>query len=370
MSGGPWADGFRFRKVMTGFGLIVFLVIFCVSFVGVGLYRRWGLRNQVLAIPNERSSHTEPTPHGAGLVIVAICLATYIPISVFIMGTFSWGYFAGACLIGLISFLDDIYSIRFHWRLIVHAIAAILLIADLETWHGITMLGGLKFGVFGYVLTFLWIVWMVNSYNFMDGIDGLAGLQAVIAAVSWCLLCRILDMGGIYFFSVIIASASLGFLVHNLSKSKIFMGDVGSAFLGFTLAALPLMGRTMASRSPDLLPIAAVLFVWFFLFDSVVTIVKRGLRGERIWLPHREHLFQLVVLSGFSHRQVTILYGVLASLLSISVLLSVRYRDDIGLAMFPVVVVLTSVLLLICLYRVLLNQIVNGPQQQPSRTNS
>ena len=330
-------------------GLFIFIAIFCVSFLCVGVYRRWGIKNNVLAIPNERSSHTEPTPHGAGLVIVIICLVTYIPISIFITGTFSWGYFGGAVLIAAISFVDDIWPIRFHWRLIVHAVAAILLIADLETWHGITMLGGLKFGVFGYVLTFLWIVWMVNSYNFMDGIDGLAGLQAVIAAVSWCLLCRIMDMHGIYYFSVIIAAASMGFLVHNMSKSRIFMGDVGSAFLGFTFAALPLLGRNLASKSPDLLPIAAVLFVWFFLFDSVVTIARRAIRGERIWLPHREHLFQRLVLSGLSHRFVTIIYAVLASILSLIILLSVKFRDDIGLALLPVVLVLTVALLILCI---------------------
>ena len=330
-------------------GPVIFVPIFCIAFLCVGLYRRWGIRNNVLSVPNERSSHTEPTPHGAGLVIVIICLATYIPISIFITGTFSWGYFGGAFLIAAISFVDDIWPLRFHWRLLVHSAAAIMLIADLETWHGITMLGGLKFGPLGYILTFLWIVWMVNSYNFMDGIDGLAGIQAVIAAVSWCLLCRILDMHGIYYFSVIIAAASMGFLVHNMSKSRIFMGDVGSAFLGFTFAALPLLGRSLASKSPDLLPIAAVLFVWFFLFDSVVTIVRRAIRGEKIWLPHREHLFQRLVISGLSHRFVTMIYAVLASVLSIIVLISVRFRDDIGLALLPVVFVLTGALLIFCI---------------------
>jgi len=336
-------------------GLFIFAAIFCISFMGVAVYRRWGVKYNVLSIPNERSSHTEPTPHGAGIVIVVICLVTYIPISIYISGIVSWGYFAGAFLIAAISFIDDIYPIRFHWRLIVHTIAAVLLIADLETWHGITMLGGLKFGILGYLLTFLWIVWMVNSYNFMDGIDGLAGLQAVIAAISWCLLCRILNMQGIYYFSVIIAAASMGFLIRNMSKSRIFMGDVGSAFLGFTFAALPLLGRNLAAKSPDLLPIAAVLFVWFFLFDSVVTIIRRAIRGEKIWLPHREHLFQRLVSTGFSHRYVTVIYGILASILSLTILVSVQFRDDIGLALLPVVFLLTAVLLLLCIKKKVLN---------------
>ena len=272
-----------------------------------------------------------------------------------VSGTFSWGYFTGAVLIGLISFLDDIRPIRFMWRLLVHCIAAVILISDTETWHGITMLGNLQLGNFGYLITFLWIVWMVNSYNFMDGIDGLAGLQAVIAGIGWLILCNMLGVPVISLFGGIIAASSLGFLLHNWNPARIFMGDVGSAFLGFTFAALPLMSRTSVIKSPDLLPIAAVLFVWFFLFDSVVTIVRRAIRGEKIWVAHREHLFQRLVSSGFTHRSVTVLYGVLATLLSISVLLSVQFREDIGLAMFPVVIVLTSVILILCIKKKVLN---------------
>ncbi|MEP6789091.1 MAG: glycosyltransferase family 4 protein [Acidobacteriota bacterium] len=327
--------------------LIIFAVVFCLAYLGVGAFRKWGLKRAILDIPNERSSHNEPIPHGAGLVIVLICLISYVPISIFVSGSFSWGYFAGAVLIALVSFLDDVRPIPFLWRLLVHSLAAILLIVDVDTWHGISMLGNISLGNFGYVLTFIWIVWMVNSYNFMDGIDGLAGLQAVIAGLGWLVLGSFLDMPALLLFSGVISAASLGFLVHNWSPAKIFMGDVGSAFFGYTFAALPLLARTMATKSWDLLPIAAVLFVWFFLFDSVITLVNRAIRGEKIWIAHREHLFQKLVLSGYSHRRVTVIYGILASLLSISVLVSVQFREDIGLAMIPVVFILTTILLFI-----------------------
>lgn len=329
--------------------IAIFVAVFCISYFAVAKYRKWTIKQNFLKIPNERSSHNEPTPHGAGIVIVVICLLTYVPISWMVTGTFSWGYISGAAMIALISFLDDIRSISFPVRLLVHCTAAVLLMADTETWHGITMLGNLKFGNWGYVITFFWIVWMVNSYNFMDGIDGIAGLQAVIAALGWLCLGIILGMPVIYLFCGVLAAASLGFLLHNWNPQHIFMGDVGSAFLGFTFAALPLMARESVTKSPDLLPIAAVLFVWFFLFDSVVTILRRLLRGEKIWIAHREHLFQRLVSAGFSHRSVTILYGVLASILCISVLLSVQFRDEIGLAMFPVVIVLTSVIIVLCI---------------------
>ena len=327
--------------------LVVFAIIFVASYFGVGYFRRWSAQNEFVAIPNERSSHTEPVPHGGGIVIVIICLIAYLGISLYLPGTFSWGYFSGALMIALVSFLDDLYSITFPWRLLVHSIAAILVILDVDTWHGITMLGHISLGNIGYVMTFIWIVWMVNSYNFMDGIDGLAGLQAVIGSVGWLVLSYLLGMPAMFLFSGVIAAASLGFLIHNWSPAKIFMGDVGSAFLGFTFASLPMIARTIANKFPDLLPIAAVLFVWFFLFDSVVTLLRRAFRGEKIWQAHREHLFQRLVLSGLSHRRVTIFYGVLAWVLCTIILLSVEFREDIEIAILPVVIILTSALLVI-----------------------
>ena len=326
-------------------GIITFAAAFCISYIGVDIYRRWGVQNDFLDIPNERSSHTKPTPYGAGLVLVFMCLLSYIPISFYTASPISWGYFFGALMVALISFLDDLYKVAFWLRLLVHGTAAMILIADQGTWHGITMLGRLQLGSLGYVLTFIWIVGMVNFYNFMDGIDGLAGLQAVIAGFGWMMLGLMLDMPALYLFSGLIAVSSLGFFFHNWRPASIFMGDVGSAFLGFTFAALPLLARNMANYAWDLLPIAAVLFVWFFLFDTIVTLVRRAFRGEKVWIAHKEHLFQHLVTSGLSHRTVTVIYGILASLLTISVLISVRYREDIGLPMFPVVLALTIALL-------------------------
>jgi UDP-N-acetylmuramyl pentapeptide phosphotransferase/UDP-N-acetylglucosamine-1-phosphate transferase len=303
------------------------------------------------AMPNERSLHSEPVPYGGGLLIAIICIVAYLPISYFVLNTFSWGYFTGALLITLISYIDDVYRLGTPVRLAVHSVAAILVIVDLGTWHGITMLGGLQMGNWAYVLTFIWIVWMVNAYNFMDGIDGLAGLQSVIAGVGWLSLGYLLDMPALYLFAGAIAASSLGFLIHNWPPAQIFMGDVGSAFLGFTFAVLPLLARHMADKAWDLLPIAAVLFVWFFLFDSATTRLRLLLRGANVVAAHREHLFQRLVTSGLSHRQVTIVYGILAVLLSGSVLISIAYRAEIGLAMFPVVVLLTVILLSVSAWR-------------------
>ena len=339
-------------------GPILFAVVLGISYLGVALVRQKRISENRLAIPNERSLHHEPVPYGGGLVIAVICTGAYLPISYLVLNTFSWGYFSGALLITLISYLDDVYRLGTPLRLAVHSVAAVLVIADLDTWHGITMLGGLQMGYWAYLLTFVWIVWMVNAYNFMDGIDGLAGLQSVLAGVGWLALGFMLDMPALYLLGGVIAVSSLGFLVHNWPPARIFMGDVGSAFLGYTFAVLPLLARHMANRAWDLLPIAAVLFVWFFLFDSAFTRLRRLIKGANVVAAHREHLFQRLVASGMSHAAVTIIYGVLASLLIISVLISIGFREEIGLAMFPVVVLLTIILLVICAWRgVLLGQV-------------
>ena len=333
-------------------------MVLCVCYLGVSLVRRRGLERDRVAVPNERSLHVDPVPYGGGLVVAVVCISAYLPISYLVLNTFSWGYFSGALLIALVSYLDDVHRLGSPIRLAVHAIAAILLIADLDTWHGITMLYGFQMGKWAYLLTFIWIVWMVNAYNFMDGIDGLAGLQSTIAGLGWLALGYLLDMPALYLFGGVIAASSLGFLLHNWPPARIFMGDVGSAFLGYTFAALPLLARHMANRDWDLLPIAAVLFVWFFLFDTVVTRLRRLFGGENIFAAHREHLFQRLVGSGWSHTQVTLFYGALTALLSASVLLSIKFREDIGWAMMPVVVVLTATLLGVCFGRgVLLKRI-------------
>lgn len=338
--------------------LVILPAVFLLTYFGVSLFRHWSLTKGFMDVPNERSSHDTPTPRGGGAVITSVCLIFYFIVSIFYPGAFSWGYFLGGALIAIVSWLDDVYSIWSVWRFIAHSTAAVILIADLGYWHEVYLpLTSFRpeLGIFGAVITFLWIVWLINAYNFMDGIDGLAGLQAVIAGFGWLVLGYLLEMPSLLLFSGIIASASLGFLIHNWNPANIFMGDVGSAFLGYTFAALPLLAGTEAVKMRDLLPVVAVLFVWFFLFDSVVTLVRRGISGRKVWNAHREHLYQKLVSSGLSHRRVTLIYGILASILNFSFLLSIRFSENVGLAVVSAVFILTFILLFICFSRRALN---------------
>lgn len=294
-------------------------MVFGGAYCGVRVFRLWSLKNNILDIPNERSSHTAPTPRGGGLVIVLGSLFAYVIYSKFSGRNFSGSYLFGASVIAAISWLDDLFTISFVWRFLVQALAAIFIIATLGYFREIYIpFGGkVNLSIFGSVVTFGWIVWLTNAFNFMDGIDGLAGLQAVTAGLGWVLIGKILGFDEVAVAGGVIAFSSLGFLLQNWHPAKVFMGDVGSAFLGFSFAVLPLIAereRGSGDSISSLLPLIAVLPVWVFLFDTVLTFFRRLLKGEKVWQAHREHIYQKLVIAGYSHQAVCILYGSIAVL--------------------------------------------------------
>ncbi len=264
-----------------------------------------------------------PTPLGGGLIIVSISLTAYTLYAVLIAGNFAWAYVLGAVLIAFVSWLDDLYAVSIIWRFLVHAFAASLVINYVGYFDEsyIPFFQATRVDeIAGLTITFLWIVWLTNAYNFMDGIDGIAGLQAVTAGIGWLLVGNLLGSASVEFYGGVLASSSLGFLVQNWQPARIFMGDVGSAFLGFSFAVLPLLaGREMgaASGNRQFLPFAAAALVWLFIFDTVYTFFRRAASGEKVWEAHRQHLYQKFVAAGLSHRLTAGIYG-LISILTVS----------------------------------------------------
>ena len=292
----------------------MYAIIFAATYLGVRRYRFWSLRKNLLDIPNERSSHTAPTPRGGGLIIVIASLTAYVVCSKITGRNFSGSYLAGAFLIALISWLDDLLTISFVWRFLIHSAAAILVVSTLGYFTEIELpfLGTFNLKIYGAILTFIWIVWLTNAYNFMDGIDGLAGMQAVTAGIGWIIVGKIAGFQTAALLGGILAFSSLAFLIENWSPAKIFMGDVGSAFLGFSFAVLPLLARNEGAGgafTASRLPLIAAALIWLFLFDTILTFLRRLLKREKVWQAHREHIYQKLVVFGYTHRFVSILYG-------------------------------------------------------------
>jgi UDP-N-acetylmuramyl pentapeptide phosphotransferase/UDP-N-acetylglucosamine-1-phosphate transferase len=252
-------------------------------------------------------------PHGGGLAIAVITMAAFLLYAAF-NRDWNWpvllAYLLGAVIITAVSWLDDLRTLPVVIRLVAHSIAALCVILGIGAWQ-VTSLpfgGDIDLGWLGPVVTFFWIVGLTNAYNFMDGIDGIAGSQAVIAGVGWAVLGCFGDEQLVSVLGLLIASTSLGFLGHNWPPARIFMGDVGSAFLGYSLAILPIA----AAQTEPHFVVAGGLLVWPFIFDTAYTFIRRLMKGDNVLSAHRSHLYQRLIITGHSHRFVTQLYILLA----------------------------------------------------------
>jgi len=280
-----------------------------LSYLGVTGLRRWAEKREILDFPNERSSHTFPTPRGGGIAIVFFVLfgfaIAWLINPTWLLWAFS-AYLFGAALIAVVSWLDDLRPLLNRIRFAAHSAGAILAILGFGYLHSvdIPLVGQLNFGWFGFLVAFLWIVGLTNAYNFMDGIDGIAGGQAVVAGGGWAVLGSLSDQPLVAVLGLLLATTSLGFLGHNWPPARIFMGDVGSAFLGYTFAILSII----ASQNDPRFALIGVLLVWPFVLDTTFTFFRRLRKGENVFAAHRSHLYQRLVIAGCSHRFVTLIY--------------------------------------------------------------
>jgi UDP-N-acetylmuramyl pentapeptide phosphotransferase/UDP-N-acetylglucosamine-1-phosphate transferase len=297
------------------FQLIIFGVMaFALCYVGVAAFRHWAKRRHLLALPNERSSHTIPTPTGGGVAIVVVTITGWI-IYAFIVSQIKPLLFftVGAILIAVVSWIDDLKPLPSWFRFGVHGLCAVIAVVAFgyfEVIH-LPIFHRIHLGWFGLPLTVLWIVGLTNSFNFMDGIDGIAGTQAFTAGVGWLFIGWLSNQSLVMMIGLLLAATSLGFLFHNWQPAKIFMGDVSSAFLGYTFAVLPLLFVNLAPEQTKAIS-CGVLLLWVFIFDTMFTFIRRVLHGENVFVAHRSHLYQRLVIMGFSHSRVTTLYGLLA----------------------------------------------------------
>jgi UDP-N-acetylmuramyl pentapeptide phosphotransferase/UDP-N-acetylglucosamine-1-phosphate transferase len=288
---------------------IAFILLAILSYVGISYFRQLAWKYQILDTPNERSSHFRPVPRGGGVMIVLIVLAT----SAWVANEIDWRrsliYIVSASIIAWMGWHDDVHSLPATFRLLVQSIIAIVSIWGMGYFKvvAVPLFGDLQLGVIGIIITFLWIVGLTNAYNFMDGIDGNAGGVAFSAGLGWMWLAADTQKWFVFWLALAIAASSLGFLSHNWTPAKVFMGDVGSTFLGYSFAVLSLVS---ASQGGDALLIGTLL-MWIVIMDSFVTFLGRAVKRENVFTGHRSHLFQRLVLGGYQHTTISLLYMLL-----------------------------------------------------------
>lgn len=270
-----------------------------------GLIRRYAIRKSLIDIPNERSSHHLPVPRGGGLSIVLITLLAVILAG--FSGLLAYhqviALFGGGCFVGAIGWLDDHRDVSALLRMIVHCVAAIWTIYWLDGL-GMMNLGFTEIdpGWFGNLLAVIAMVWLINLYNFMDGTDGIASVQA-ISTGSFVLLFFLTGKNtGLAMITLAMLGATTGFLLWNWSPAKIFMGDVGSGFLGYFFGALAIMGEKAGSAPILIWLILLALFFW----DATLTLIQRFLSGEKWYAAHHSHAYQRFVQMGYSHERLAL----------------------------------------------------------------
>lgn len=284
------------------------LTLLIAWFLTKGL-RRYALDKNILDVPNERSSHTNVTPRGGGLAIVIAFFINMVSLfaSDHISSSAFWGIFGSSLLIAVTGFLDDRKPIPSKARLIVHFLAAIWIVSWLGKIPAITFFSySIDLGIFASILAVFYLVWLLNLYNFMDGIDGIASIEAITVCFGGGVLLYLLSSNTYFWLiPILLGSGTAGFILWNWPPAKIFMGDVGSAFLGITIGAISLFSLSYGSQ----LIWAWVILLGAFIVDATVTLFRRVARGESFDEAHRTHAYQYASRKHKSHKKVSIAVG-------------------------------------------------------------
>lgn len=312
--------------------LIAAIASFLVALIGTGLLSRILADRGILDRPNQRSSHKQATPRGGGIAVVAAILAgfgvlilTGQPLQAGI-GT----VIAVTIAIAAVSWVDDVRGLPAFVRLGLQAVCVGVslyllplpvpaIIADFPGWAQATIMG------------LAWL-WFINLYNFMDGIDGITGIETLVITIGISVVLQVGNSGhALIAPALIIAAAMPGFLKWNWPPAKIFMGDVGSVALGY------LLGWLLLASTSDGSTLAAIIVSGYYLADATMTLIRRALKGEKVWQAHRQHAYQTALRNGMTHGMVSTCIGILGIALIALALMSLDYPLPAALAAVVIV---------------------------------
>ena len=282
--------------ILKGHYIIIFISSIFFSAAGAWFISKYGYHLDMLDRPKRRSSHQTATPRGGGVGIltgfIAVAIALKLPVS----------FWLPASCLSAISFLSDRFEILPLYRLLFQFAASIIFLAGIWNGHPFQSLGYL----WVFLLT-LFLVGTANYYNFMDGINGIAGITGVIGfGLLSFYSYSFTENSNMAILSLCLSLCCLGFLPFNFPRAKVFMGDVGSILLGFIFAAIVIL----LSRSvTDFICLSSFLFP--FYADEITTEFRRLRDGEKIWIPHRKHFYQLLANEyAIPHWKISLGYGI------------------------------------------------------------
>lgn len=327
---------------------LIALCSFLASFTLTYVVKHYALAKGLQAIPNERSSHVVITPHGGGLAIVLSFIAAVLTGYHFEFFDSDIVFSISVCggLIAAVGFYDDHsplgVGIRISVQLICASVAIYLLGGLPEINYGVF---SLKFGYSGYLIGILFLVWMTNLYNFMDGLDGFASLEAMTTTGCMAIVLMVsTKFESIWHLNNLLVASVLGFFFWNFPKAKIFMGDVGSYFLGFVSGVIMIKSWNLTI---DII-FSWVILLAVFITDATYTLISRVVRGQKFYVAHRSHGYQIASRHLKSHVKVSSLLAIynIIWLFPLAFAVATKWLHPLtGLALAYVPVIITDIYL-------------------------
>lgn len=302
--------------------ILIAITSFVISLILVPLCKKVAIHINALDIPNERKVHKKPMPRLGGLAIYLSFLIGYMLYGQ--ITTQMLSIVIASFVIILFGIVDDINPLKARYKLIGQLIAAIIVV-----YYGNIILKDfyifdyyVNFGNVAPYLTIFFIIACINAINLIDGLDGLASGISTIYFITIAIIALITNrIGGLdIILSILMAGATLGFLVYNFPPAKIFMGDTGSQFLGFIIAIISLLGFKNVTFNSLVVPIAILAIP---IFDTMFAILRRFLKGESIGTPDKEHFHHQLLKMRFSIRTtVLIIYVIDIAFAATSILIT------------------------------------------------
>ena len=288
--------------------MIFFIVIatIAISFVLTHLVRKTAIKRNKFDIPNERSSHQNPTPRGGGVAVVAAFVFGLL--ALLIRGDIASESFYAivlpGALVAAIGYLDDLGRVTAaRLRLIGHFVAAVIAVYILDGLPPMPVFAEtLDIGLVGNIIAVLFLVWMLNLFNFMDGIDSITGVEALTSCLILTIFLINKSETELWQVPALMCAAVIGFLYFNWPPARIFLGDIGSGFIGFTIGTISLV----IARSQPLITWAVIILLGVFIVDATVTLIRRLIDKQRISTAHRSHAFQHLANSADRHLKVSL----------------------------------------------------------------
>lgn len=302
---------------LTLSSLIPLALVALLSLAGTGLLVLLLRRAQILDHPNERSSHSRPTPKGGGLLLMPLVIAAWSWWALQEGQPELWPLLAAAAALCLLSWRDDLKSLPAVLRLGAQGLAVALGLYLLEPQGSVTQ--GLLPAPLDLAFAWLAWLWFVNLFNFMDGIDGIAGVEALSIALGLAVI-WIADLALGEGYALLLAAAVLGFLPWNWAPARLFLGDAGSVPLGYLLGYLLVLAAYQGYWA------AALILPAYYWADATFTLLRRLARGEKVWQAHRSHWYQRAA-ARIGHGGVTVRVGLFNLAMILLALSTLRFGD-------------------------------------------